>query len=262
MEANYCADCGVEGIVDPADPSRWNCPICKRDILLIGICDDLKLKDEIGTHGKSAECHDGLPERESARHVDKDGGGSGIDIERGEGGVSKVTRRMRRAAPLPRDPSGDRKRAEEQQAVRILIPTYNHLHGSLYQMLAAGKDDQGEDVIAESSKDGESSIRFQVTFADSDGALRASISKGKPYSAEESEKELLARTATALQKKSLSPDYDVVLVLDGAGIVTPPGSVERFVKDYRELLKVAPFREVWWVDHAPGGVIRRLWPEH
>ena len=31
-------------------------------------------------------------------------------------------------------------------------------------------------------------------------------------------------------------------------------------RDYRADLAKAPFREVWWIDHAPGGVVRRLWP--
>lgn len=261
MEANFCADCRIEGIPDPEVPNRWQCPTCKRNILAFQVTDTLQLKDAIGMYGQSATSHAGLPVREVARHVAEDGGGSAIDIEREEAGPSTVKRSMHPAAPAPRDPQGERKRAEEQEAVRLLLPGYNKLHGTGYETVASGKDDRGDDVIAESPKEGETSLRFQVTFADSDGALRASIARGNAFSAEATEEVLLARSAAALRKKSLAPDREAILVLDGAGIITPPGTVERFVREHRGSLEVAPFREVWWVEHAPGGVIRRLWPD-
>ena len=261
MKANYCADCRAEAVPDPEVPSRWQCPKCKRHILVFEVTDELQLKDAVGMQGQSAESRDGLPIREFARHVAEDGGGSGIDIEREEAGPSNVKRTMHPAAPAPRDPQGERKRAEEREAVRLLLPAYNKLHGTAYETVASGKDEHGDDVIAESPKEGEPAIRFQVTVAESDGALRASISRGKAFSTEETEEVLLSRAAGALRNKTLAPDREAVLVLDGAGIVTPPGTVERFVREHRGALEVAPFREVWWVDHAPGGVIRRLWPD-
>jgi hypothetical protein len=106
----------------------------------------------------------------------------------------------------------------------------------------------------------EPTIDFQVTFIDGDGRLRASISEGRPYEAESSEEELLARFAKALRKKAMAPDPDGVLVLDGRGVCTPRGMIERFVRDYRGDLGAAPFREVWYVDHAPGGLVDRIWP--
>ena len=56
-----------------------------------------------------------------------------------------------------------------------------------------------------------------------------------------------------------------IVELDGgvtfAVRVIPRGSRDAIEGAYGEALKVAPFREVWWVDHAPGGVIRRLSPD-
>jgi hypothetical protein len=172
-----------------------------------------------------------------------------------------VRRTLKPAAPAPRDPKGEQKRAEEQEAVRLLLATFNKLNGTAYERITSGTDERGDDVIAESRREGEPAVRFQVTFADSDGALRASIARGRTFSAEGTEEELLARAAEARRKKALAPDRDAVLVIDGAGIVTPPGTIERFARERRGALESAPFREVWWVDHAPGGVVRRLWPE-
>jgi len=261
MKANYCADCRVEGVPDYEHPNRRRCPQCQREILAFSVADEYHLTEAIGTHGHSAETRGGLPVRELARHVAKDGGTSGIDIEREDGGPSKVRRALHPAAPAPRDPQGERKRAEEQEAVRLLLTVFNKFHDTAYETVTSGKDERGDDVIAESPKEGEPAVRFQVTFSDSDGAMRASIARGKAFSAEGTEEDILTRAVGALRKKALAPDREAVLVLDGTGIVTTPGTVERFVREHRGALEAAPFREVWWVDPAPGGVVCRLWPE-
>ena len=261
MKANYCTECGVEGIPDRGIPDMWKCPQCHRLFLAMNVAQKIPLKDALGTHSRSQESHGVLPVRESARHVAEDGSASAVDIVRYNLVASKVERSMQPASPAPRDPQGARKRSEELQAVRILLPSYNKLHGTTYESLTSGIDEHGDDVIAESSTAGEVAIRFQLTFAESNGTLRASISRGNKFSRQETEEELLARAAGALRKKSLSPDRKSILVLDGAGIITSPGTVDRFAKEYVHELTAAPFREVWWVDHAPGGVIRRLWPD-
>jgi hypothetical protein len=192
--------------------------------------------------------------------VDKDGSASSTDIEREKPSGSKMRRAIQPVAPAPRDSDGLRKRAEEREAVKALLPNYNKLHGTSYESVVSGEDSRGDDVIAQSVKECEPPMQFQVTFADNDGSLRASIARGMPYALEESEEELLARAVGALRKKKLAPDRDTILVLDGAGIITPPGIIDRFVREHHGELGAAPFREVWWVDHAIGGVARRLWP--
>ena len=79
------------------------------------------------------------------------------------------------------------------------------------------------------------------------------------FSAEGSEEDILTRAVEAFREKvKRSPDRSEVLVLDGGGVVTAPGTVEQFARTYRTELAAAPFREVWWLDHSPGGVVRRL----
>jgi hypothetical protein len=260
MNEDVCGECGVKGIPDPEMPNVWWCPQCNRRLLAVSVFEEVGLKESLGMHGRSADCHDGLPVRESARHVAEDGSASSVDIERKQDGSSELKRGLKPTAAAPRDPSGERKRTEEMQAVRALLAAYNKLHETTYETVESGPDERGDDVIAKSPKEDEPPVRYQVTFADSDGKLRASISRGIDFSAAGTEEQLLARAAAAVQKKSLAPDHDAVLILDGAGIAIPPGTVERFVRDHRIVLEAAPFREVWWVDHAPGGVIRRIWP--
>jgi hypothetical protein len=261
MKENYCARCDVEGVPDPVVPNRWQCPRCHGNIFALSVHERMQLEDALGMQGQSAETRDGFPVREFARHVAKDGGSSGIDIEREENGSGQVRQTLHPAAPAPRDPQGERKRAEERQAVTLLLGGFNRFHGTFYDRVRSGDDDRGDDVIAESSKEEEPDVRFQVTFADTDGKLRASIARGKAFSAEGTEEQLLVRAAAALQNKADASDPEAVLILDGGGVVTTPGTVERFAREHRQALESAPFREVWWVDHAPGGVIRRLWPE-
>jgi hypothetical protein len=261
MRENYCADCRVEGIPDPDVPNRWECPQCHRHILSHHAHDEFRVTQAAGLQGASSEVQDGIPVREVARYVAEDGRGSGVDIERDASDNSRAQRTMHPVGPAPRDPQGRRKQADEQEAVRVLLPTFNRLHGTAYETIGRGVDAHGDDVIAQSPRKGEPPVRFQVTFADTDHELRKSISLGKPFAAEGTEEQLLARAAAAFREKVLAPDRSAVLVLDGGGVVTAPGTVERFARENRDGLATAPFREVWWVDHAPGGVVRRLAPE-
>lgn len=224
------------------------------------IHDQVKLSDAVGMQGASNERRGGLPTREVARHVSERGDASGTDVERTEDGGSIVRRTVQPAGPSPRDAGGNRKREEELRAVELLLPAFNRLHGTAYDTLASGADERGEDVVVSSQRATERPVVFQLIFADTEGALRASISTGKAYAASGTEEQLISRFAKALHKKSLHPNREAILVLDGAGVTTAPGTVERLVRDCHVDLAKAPFREVWWVDHAPGGVVRRLWP--
>ncbi len=258
MEPNYCPECGAELVADANVPNRWECPRCHKELRRIEVSDTTGCQEALGLHGASSETRDGLPVREMARHVSEEGHSSGTDVDRGQGGQSRVQRTMQPSAPAPRDPAGERKRADERAAVRALLPAYNRLHGTAYDTVTSGDDGRGDDVVASSPADRDPPRRFQVTFADTEGRLRASISRGQAYAGAGSEDDLLARFAEALRAKARAPDREAVLVLDGGGIVTPPGTVERFVQEYRRDLEAAPFGEVWWVDHAPGGTVRRL----
>jgi len=260
MKPNYCPRCEVEGIADPGIPDCWVCPQCNGRLFLREISDTLQCREAVGAHGASLDTRGGLPARELAREVNERGDSSGSDVERGDMGQAKITRILRPAAPMPRDPGGEQKRLEERNVVQVLLPTYNELHGTKYESVESGVDEQGTDVIASSQCLGEAHLDFQITYVDTEGRLRASIARGQAYDAELSEEDLLTRFIDALRKKCLAPDTNAILVLDGGGIVTPHGTVERFVRQYQRELELAPFREVWWVDHAPGGVIRRLWP--
>lgn len=224
------------------------------------IHDQAELRDAVGMQGTSSERRGGLPVREVARHVSESGDASGTDVERAEDGGSVVRRTLQAAGPRPRDPGGNRKRDEELQAVNLLLPVFNQLHGTAYDALTSGVDERGEDVVASSRRETERPVVFQLIFADTEGALRKSISTGTEYAAGGTEEQLVDRFAAALHKKSRRPDREAILVLDGAGVTTTPGTVERLARECRADLANAPFREVWWVDHAPGGVVRRLWP--
>ena len=257
---HYCATCGVECAPDPEIPNCWVCPRCEGKLLSREVSDTLVCREALGVHGISSDTRDGIPVREFARHVNERGHASGTDVERGDAVQANVQRTLRPSVPIPRDPGGEQKRLEERNVVRLMLPKYNELHGTGYGSLASGPDEQGTDVIAVSQHQGEGSLEFQITFADTEGRLRVSIAQGRPYDANVSEDDPLARFAEALRQKSLARDPNAVLVLDGGGIAAPPGTVERFVRRYRHDLETAPFREVWWVDHAHGGVVRRLWP--
>jgi hypothetical protein len=83
-------------------------------------------------------------------------------------------------------------------------------------------------------------------------------SRGKPFVGEGKEEDILALAGGAFLDKVLLPDPSAVLVLHGGGVVMARGAVERFAREKSAALQSAPFREVWWVDHAPGGVVGRL----
>ncbi len=254
-----CSRCGVEGVADPSFPNRWTCPRCGGQLILQEINQQIEFRDEVGAYGTSEGTFGGLPARESTRHVSKLGHVSGTDVERAEDGQSTVLRMLRPSGPTPRDPAGVQKRREEIETVEKMLPAYNRLHGTHHLEVVSGEDPRGVDVVAK-SQHGEPPIHFQLTFIDTEGRLWASVSKGRPYDAESSEEALLARFAKALKDKATEPDSDRILVLDGRGVVTPQGTIGRFVRVYRSDLAAAPFREVWYVDHAPGGVVNRIWP--
>ncbi len=256
-----CGRCGVECVADPSFPNRWTCPRCGGKLIFVECNQQIEFRDEWGVYGTSEGTFGGLPARESTRHVSKLGHASGTDVERAEDGQSKVLRMLRPSGPTPRDPAGLQKEREQIEAVQKMLQAYNRLHGTHYLELITGVDldSRGEDVVAK-SQHGEPPIVFQLTFIDTEGRLWASVSKGRPYDAKSSEEALLARFAKALKEKAKAPDSDRILVLDGRGVYTPQGMIERFVRDYRSDLTAAPFREVWYVDHAPGGFVNRIWP--
>ncbi len=254
-----CSRCDIEGIPNPSVPNQWTCPKCGGRLVSLEVSTQIKFREALGSYGVSKGTCGELPARESTRHVSELGQASGTDVERAEDGRSTVRRLMHPSGPTPRDPSGAQKRREEIEAVEKILPVYNRLHGTEYREVVSGEDGRGVDVVAK-YVGGERSIDFQVTFIDCEGRLRASISQGRPYDDELPEEALLARFAQALKKKAMAPDRDGVLVLDGRGVTTPRGTIERFVRDYRSDLGAAPFREVWYVDHAPGGIVKRIWP--
>lgn len=260
MPPNYCEKCGVEGIPDPQAKNQWECPRCHGKLIHVEANDSLIIRDAFGMHGFSGRNLNGLPTREFARTVGLDGEASATEVERLGSRQSKIQRSVHPTGPSSRDSKGNRKRHEEIRAVTAMLVEYNRLHGTAYNLVAPGDDARGVDVIASSQSPGEAPLNFQVTFVDTEGRLRASISKGEPYSAEGSEEDLLNRFDDALRKKLRKPDPASVLVLNGAGIVTPAGTIERFMREHHHDLEGAPFREVWYVDQTPGGVIRRLSP--
>ena len=97
--------------------------------------DQLSLSEALGMQGALSETRDDIPVREVARHVAEDGRGSGVDIDRGECGNSRAKRTMHPVAPAPRDPPGERKRADEREAVRVLLPDFNRLHRTSYEKI-------------------------------------------------------------------------------------------------------------------------------
>src|SRR4051794_30747433 len=117
MGQSYCPECKVEGVPDPSAPNRWECPRCHSKVSLIEVSEAIRCRQAIGLHGASSETRGGLPVREMVRHVNEEGHSSGTDVERGEGGQSRVQRTTQPAAPVPRDPQGERKRADERAAV-------------------------------------------------------------------------------------------------------------------------------------------------
>jgi hypothetical protein len=50
----------------------------------------------------------------------------------------------------------------------------------------------------------------------------------------------------------------VVLVLDGSGVTTSPGTLDRFVSEYDEQLRTVNFKEIWWSDWRDFGLRRKL----
>jgi len=262
MPPNYCEKCGVEGIPDPQAKNQWECPRCHGKLIHVEAKDSLIIRDAFGMHGFSDRNLNGLPTREFARTVGLDGEASATEVERLGSRQSKIQRSMHPTGPSPRDSKGNRKRHEEIRAVTAMLVEYNRLHGTAYNLVAPGDDARGVDVIVWSQSPGEAPLNFQVTFVDTEGRLRVSISEGEPYSAEGSEEDLLNlnRFDDALRNKLRKPDPASVLVLNGAGIVTPAGTIERFMREHHHDLEGAPFREVWYVDQTPGGVICRLSP--
>lgn len=258
MGPNYCEKCSVEGYPDPRVGNRWICPVCHGTMIHVEATDSIDLRDAFGMHGASDQIRDGLPTREFAHTVGLYDEASAMEVKRDAAGRSEIQRTMTPTGPSPRDAQGERKRAEELRAVRAVLAEYNRHHGTAYDSIASGEDARGVDVVASSRRPEDPAIDFQLTFVDTEGGLRASIARGEPYSVDGSEEELLDRFARALRKKSLAADPDAILILDGAGVVTTAGTIDRFVRDHRQDLKQAPFREVWYVDHTPGGVVRRL----
>ena len=91
------------------------------------------------------------------------------------------------------------------RAVTATLVEYNRVHGTVYDFVGSGEDARGVDAIASSQRPGESALRFQVTFVDTEGRLRASIAKGESYSAEGSEQDLLDRFADSLHENRCGP---------------------------------------------------------
>lgn len=243
---------------DASVPGRLKCVGCGAGLVQVQTGGTLTPRGALGLHATSGDAVEGLPRREATRHVDDRGSESGTDVTRTEGGAD-VRRSASPAGPTRRDPQGERKREEELTAVRSVLSRFNRLHGTSYESVRSGPDAEGVDVIADSRVANEPPINFQLTFADTDGKLRASLSKGQPYATDLPEEELIARFEAAVAKKSSNANPQWVLVLDGYGVVTPPGTVERFARD-SSALPQSGFREVWWADASPGGVVRRLWP--
>src|SRR5258708_3984858 len=170
MHENYCKDCQVEGIPDEV-PNRWRCPECGRTILALTASDEVKATEALGMQGASDERRGDFPLREFARHLAGDGTSSAIDIERLDNGLAKTLRSRQPACAAPRDAGGERKHADELEAVRVLLPFYNKQHGTSYQVVDSAEDARGDDVTARSPNANEPVRRFQVTFADRNGRL-------------------------------------------------------------------------------------------
>lgn len=138
-----------------------------------------------------------------------------------------------------------------------MLTQYNTLHGTDYDRLEAleGKEDRDADVVAFSAG-GFPEVRFQVTKADQ--LSWASLARSASYQASVTQDDLLQVIWNAIDNKRNRLDPEIVLVLDGWGVIKLPGTIDLFVQRYAEKLKTVGFRETWWSDHTVGGVVRRL----
>jgi hypothetical protein len=260
MSPNYCEKCNAECDPDPQASGRWICPICQGVLVKAGTSDTMTFREALGVHGHSDQLKDGLSSREFAQTVGFDNEASAMEVERNNGGPSEFKRTSKPTKPSPRDPRGERKKAEERACVNAMLPVFNLTHGSSYDSVKSGDDPGGVDVIAFSQRTEEPAIEFQLTHVDTDEILWESVALGIPYSSVGAEAELMDRFGKAMSVKFEAPIPNAILILDGAGIVTTAGTIERLVREYKEDLRRAKFREVWYVDPTPGGVIRRIAP--
>lgn len=189
----------LRGIPDPQAKNQWECPRCHAKLIHVEANDSLIIRDAFGMHGFSGRNLNGLPTREFARTVGLDGEASATEVERLGSRQSKIQRSVHPTGPSSRDSKGNRKRHEEIRAVTATLVEYNRVHGTVYDFVGSGEDARGVGAIASSQRPGESALRFQVTFVDTEGRLRASIAKGESYSAEGSEQDLLDRFADSLR---------------------------------------------------------------
>src|SRR5262249_50200738 len=88
---------------------------------------------------------------EVVHSVGLDGYVSLSDVNRFPDGTSAVKRVASPTEPAPRDPQHVRQRQEEQQTVLAMLPTYNSVHGTTYDLVYPDPDDRDKDMIIESS---------------------------------------------------------------------------------------------------------------
>ena len=225
----------LRGVPDPQAKNQRECPRCHGKLIHVEANDSLIIRDAFGMHGFSGRNLNGLPTRGFARTVGLDEKVSATEVERLGSRQSKIQRSVHPTGPSSRDSKGNRKRHEEitgrcaqnvksrslhgprfqeklireleldllcapiSRAVTATLVEYNRVHGTVYDFVGSGEDARGVDAIASSQRPGESALRFQVTFVDTEGRLRASIAKGESYSAEGSEQDLLDRFADSLR---------------------------------------------------------------
>ncbi len=245
-------------VQDSTDPRIFSCPDCGARSIHVHVTESLALKESLGLHGQSATKVDGLPSTEFTRSVGADGETSAQDVERSTAG-SRVLRSGSLPEPYRRDVRGETMRAEERRAVRAILPRYNALHGTDYDGVESDPANETWDVIGRSRSGRFAPLFCQVTFADT--VSPRNLAQSEAIHAEQlSEEELLKRFWTAVEAKRYRVDAAGILVLHGWGVVTAPGTVERFARDFATELAAIAFAEIWWSDTATGGVIRRLRP--
>jgi hypothetical protein len=143
--------------------------------------------------------------------------------------------------------------------VLAILPHYNALHGPDYDRVESDPANATWDVLGRSRSSRFTPLFCQVTFADTESPRNLARS-GATHVEQLSEEDLLKRFWAAVDAKRYRADAAGILVFHGWGVVTAPGTVERFARDFAAELAAIAFAEIWWSDTGTGGVIRRLKP--
>lgn len=235
---SVCKKCGGT-MAQRSDPRLWQCTSCGAGVMELFLEDKIGVSDALGVEGQSKAKVDGLPEQEFSRFSDERGGTSAQDVDRSQpdGDVDRVVRHPTR---YRRDAQGKMKRAEECDAVRRLLRSFNEVHGTAHRDVESDERDLDADVRVDDRK-------FQVTQADC-VPWRGLGSSAAAHAEHLTEAELVERFLAAAEAKKTRAAADLVLVLDGAGVSTPQGTVKKLMTEKQTALAAIGFAEIWWSD--------------